>query len=507
MKNCNKSVPLINSTVYIVGDSTVSAFSDGYYLPRYGYGTQLERYLNLGEGASVVNLALSGRSSQSFLSEPNYRTLCEGIKRGDFLIIGFGHNDEKAEEQRYTNPNLSAFDSTLFSGRSASMRKILYDNYIKLALNAGATPVLCTPIVRLNADGDYSGTSGHITKNSYTSRGLLCAGGDYPLAIRLLAAETGVTLVDLTALTKADYVSLGFDGACDYHAFTSVKDGKRYGLDGSHTNLFGAMTNAYYIASTLKNSLNPLGRHVKENLKRPLRDEIYPLAINGSYRRTEYSPFSPERASKLWKTEAEGWYATVFGDVGDSSEINSQNFSFTVPKAENNFEISAKRGKIGETCDGLAAVFRQVPQDINFEISATAVTENGVSLVRGAGFGIMLRDDIHIDRFDNALNSGYVAAGAIGGSDADVVFCREGGKLKFSGNRATLRGGESHLLKIRKTNQTLEVNFDGYFATYTDFDFRAVDSHFAYICLFVAGGLKVEFKDVVFIPLGLSARA
>ena len=91
-------------TVYVVGDSTLSAFSDDYYLPRYGYGTQLSRYLQ--EGVQVVNLALSGRSSKSFLTEENYKKLLDGLSCGDFLVIGFGHNDEKHEPERYTNPNL-----------------------------------------------------------------------------------------------------------------------------------------------------------------------------------------------------------------------------------------------------------------------------------------------------------------------------------------------------------------------------------------------------------------
>ena len=77
-------------TVWVVGDSTVSSFSDGYYIPRYGYGTRLQRYLR---GAKVVNLALAGRSSKSFLSEENYKTLASGLSCGDFLVIGFGHND------------------------------------------------------------------------------------------------------------------------------------------------------------------------------------------------------------------------------------------------------------------------------------------------------------------------------------------------------------------------------------------------------------------------------
>ena len=62
--------------LFVVGDSTLSGFNDeSYYYPRYGYGTQLNNYLDL----EVINLALSGRSSKSFLLEDNYKILKDSI--------------------------------------------------------------------------------------------------------------------------------------------------------------------------------------------------------------------------------------------------------------------------------------------------------------------------------------------------------------------------------------------------------------------------------------------
>ena len=52
------------STLWVIGDSTVSSFEDKYYYPRYGYGTMLDKYLN--DNVRVVNIALSGRSSKSY---------------------------------------------------------------------------------------------------------------------------------------------------------------------------------------------------------------------------------------------------------------------------------------------------------------------------------------------------------------------------------------------------------------------------------------------------------
>ena len=77
-------------TVYMVGDSTVCNYTNDTSLafPRNGYGMWVGNYLN--ENATVVNLALSGRSSKSFLQETNYTTLKNSISKGDYLIIGFG---------------------------------------------------------------------------------------------------------------------------------------------------------------------------------------------------------------------------------------------------------------------------------------------------------------------------------------------------------------------------------------------------------------------------------
>ena len=85
-------------------------FDDSYYLPREGYGEEIANYFN----ADVYNLAVSGASSKDFTGMSSYNTLMNGSDTvpalgdasGDkFLIIGFGHNDEKTEPARYTNPN------------------------------------------------------------------------------------------------------------------------------------------------------------------------------------------------------------------------------------------------------------------------------------------------------------------------------------------------------------------------------------------------------------------
>ncbi len=378
-KLSSASTPLTNSTVFIVGDSTACSFTDSYYLPGYGYGTQLEEFLDLGAGASVNNLAMSGRSSYSFTTEANYKTLKAEIKAGDYLLIGFGHNDEKGEDGRYTNPNLTVDDNTQLAGRPVSFKNVLYNYYVKIAEEARATPVLCTPIVRVSDKNDYSGSNGHITGSNGNY-----AGGDYAKAVRELGEEKGVKVIDLTAITKADYEAVGYENACDYHAFTSTKQGVRAGLDGTHTNMYGAKTNAYYIAAELKKSDCALGAHVKADISRPTYAVDYQKAVNSTYTEPEYKPFDPAQKSGIWTgVTAKDWYGTVFGDIGSTNNLNAQNFTITHGADEKSFKVSshfADKGKIASSDDGLVAAFMQIDCEMNFEFTAKVTVDSFTSV-------------------------------------------------------------------------------------------------------------------------------
>ena len=138
------------STLWVVGDSTLSSFNDKYYMPRVGWGAAL--YLYFKEDLRIMNLAISGTSSKSFRSTDNYRTFIEGIDKGDFLIIGFGHNDEKRGDSTFT----SAYGDKDTEG---SFQNSLYEYYIKPANDKGASVVLATPIARrdklLTYDNDF----------------------------------------------------------------------------------------------------------------------------------------------------------------------------------------------------------------------------------------------------------------------------------------------------------------------------------------------------------------
>ncbi len=498
----------LTSKVYVVGDSTVCSFTDKEYQPRFGYGTQIENYLNMGEGGKVVNLAISGRSSYSFLSETNYSTLSSGITSGDYLIIGFGHNDEKAEVARYTNPNLATDSTEKINERYASFKKTLYDNYIKLATDKGATPILCTPIVRLKTNNSYS--SEHVTSTT-TVGGVTYAGGDYAQAIRDLGAEKNVTVVDLTTLTKEDYTAKGYDEALNYHRLTTES---KTSVDATHTNLYGARMNAYYIADTLKNSTNSLGKYVKSDIAKPdktasLADGVAAGVANG-YVHVDYK--APTGTSSLWTTVTdEKWHGTVFGNLGGSKNLNDTNF--IVEQNGDKFTVGAKTvtGKIEGGSDGLAAVYMQLDRLQNFEITVTVKIDKYISEGNNtqSGFGLMLRDDMYVDNAVS-VSSNYISAGYYGDATAkSVIYMRKDSKLVNSGNGGTLAEGDTHTLYIKKDNQTFTVKYDDYTeqSMFTDLSLESIDNEYIYLCLYATRGVVATFSNINYVDNGLGVDA
>ena len=138
----------LSGKMYLVGDSTVCEYTGSTCTDynRYGWGMKLGEQYN---GGLVINYALSGRSSRSFLTESNYTSLLNNIGAGDYLFIQFGHNDEKTDEATYPGHgtyaglDLSTLDSTgKDSAGRYSYEWIILNKYVKPAQAAGAVPVL-----------------------------------------------------------------------------------------------------------------------------------------------------------------------------------------------------------------------------------------------------------------------------------------------------------------------------------------------------------------------------
>lgn len=462
-------------TVWIIGDSTVSSFADNYYYPRYGWGTQIDKYL---DGTyEVKNIALSGRSSKSYVNDKEYKELTAGMKQGDYLLIGFGHNDEKAEADRYTDPNGDYKTAGSFANS-------LYENYIKPAQAAGTTVILCTPIVRRTATAEWSDSNLHITKDSGDFKG-----GDYAKSIRNLGKELNIPVVDMTKMTKELYDTLGPDETVNLHAWTSSK---ATSVDNTHTNIYGGTYNAYLVTKTIKElGVAGISEHITAK-EAPVKADV--LKSNPDYKEAEYS--GELKQSELWK-DAGVFKGSIFGDIGGDPNLIKDKFILE-GNEDGSIHIAVNgKGKISSTTDGMAMYYYKVPADSNFVITANA-TVNSINKHNQVAFGLMARDAMYIDVNDKSALGDYVAAGSIQQGTANC-FKRKDGALGYGGKLENpVEAGKTYALKI-------ESNSDGYACTFGDnaaisggFDFKltSIDADYVYVGLFVARQADVTFSDI-----------
>ena len=210
-------------TIYVAGDSTASIYSADY-APRTGWGQALPVFT--GSGVIVRDAALSGASSKSFADLGLLDQILSTISPGDYLLISFGHNDEKTDEARHTDP---------YTTYQSYLRR-----YLDGARQHGAHPVLVTPVERRRFD-----TAGHA----------LLSHGEYPAAMRQLAAAEGVPLIDLTASSRARWEALGPEGTkaeflwLDPGANANYPDGVQ---DNTHFQAHGAIEVARLIGQALR---------------------------------------------------------------------------------------------------------------------------------------------------------------------------------------------------------------------------------------------------------------
>jgi lysophospholipase L1-like esterase len=163
-------------TLYLAGDSTVT---DQPLAPNASWGQKLPRFF--APDIAVANHAESGETLKSFVTELRLAKLLSTLEAGDWVMIQFGHNDQKAQwPQTYVE--------------AASTYRDWLRVYIGEIRRSGATPILVTSPERRNFDA-----AGRIVSSL----------GDYPDAVRAVAREENVALVDLNAASRVFYEALG----------------------------------------------------------------------------------------------------------------------------------------------------------------------------------------------------------------------------------------------------------------------------------------------------------
>ncbi|MBT2450794.1 rhamnogalacturonan acetylesterase [Streptomyces sp. ISL-43] len=201
-------------TLYVAGDSTAAQkYADA--APETGWGMALPFFLH--KHVPVANHAVNGRSTKSFIDEGRLTSILDVIRPGDLLLIQFGHNDQKATDPtRYTEPWTSYQDNLC--------------RYVDGAREHGALPVLATSVERRRFDADGTALRTH---------------GEYPAAMRQVAREEGVDLIDVQELSLALWQRLGPETTKTYFNWTAAEQ------DNTHFNPPGAIAVARLVATGL----------------------------------------------------------------------------------------------------------------------------------------------------------------------------------------------------------------------------------------------------------------
>ncbi len=231
--------------LFVVGDSTANNNANG----AQGWGDPFISYFDA-KKINVLNRARGGRSSRTFITEGLWDKVLSEMKRGDFVLIQFGHNDAGATNDASrargslpgTGEETQEIDNVLTKKHEVVhtygwyMRKMIADTKAK-----GAMPIVMSLTVR------------NIWKDGRVERG----SGKFGLWAAEIAKSQNVTFIDLTTLIANKYEELGEE---------KVKE--LFATDHTHTSPAGAELNASLVVEGLKILRSkPLNRYLSEKGK------------------------------------------------------------------------------------------------------------------------------------------------------------------------------------------------------------------------------------------------
>lgn len=203
--------PGAGPTVFLLGDSTVT---DQRWEDGASWGQMLPRFFK--PEIAVANHAESGETLKSFVTGLRFAKVLSQLQAGDWVFLQFGHNDQKQNwPQTYVEANTTY---------RAWLR-----TYLAEIRRLGATPVLVTSPQRrvFTPEGKVRNTH-----------------GDYPAAVRAVATEENVALIDLEAASRAFYETLGPEKSP-----LAFGNG---GKDATHHNNYGAYELAKAVAEGIR---------------------------------------------------------------------------------------------------------------------------------------------------------------------------------------------------------------------------------------------------------------
>ena len=217
---------LSSFTIHLMGDSTMAEKDLPKAGAERGWGMMFQNYLD--DGTTIVNYAQNGRSTKRFIDLGLWSKVQDAVEPGDYVFIQFGHNDAKeSDTTRYAAP-WGAYQDNL---------RLFVDG----VRAKGGTPVLLTPLARrwFKAEGLDRGCH-----------------GDYPAAMKAVAAEKGVTLLDVTTASLDWLESLGDEASRQYFMISTGKD------DNTHTVASGARKVTEMVCGLVREQIPEIAVHL-----------------------------------------------------------------------------------------------------------------------------------------------------------------------------------------------------------------------------------------------------
>lgn len=252
-------------TIFTIGDSTMANKKLDGGNPERGWGQMLSRYFS--SDIVIDNHAVNGRSSKSFIEEGRWDAVLKKLKPGDYVFIQFGHNDEKPDQERHTDPG-TTFDANLKRFVTETRAKggipVLFNSIVRRNFGKGDADAVAKAIIqddsRENATQQAKDTIGSDAR-------LIDTHGAYLDSPRNVARKLNVPFVDLNKLTHEVVEGMGPEDSKKLYVWVApntvaaLPKGRQ---DNTHLNVYGASIVAELAAKAVTEvvpALKPYLRH------------------------------------------------------------------------------------------------------------------------------------------------------------------------------------------------------------------------------------------------------
>lgn len=237
-------------TVYTVGDSTVKNGRGDGSGGLWGWGDYIGQFLDTTK-VRIENHALGGTSSRTFQDKGLWTAVLNKLKKGDYVLIQFGHNDDGPLNDtlrargtiKGIGPESQEIDNMLTKKHETVHTYGWYiQKVVQEAKSKGAIPIICSPIPR----NDWK--EGKVPRNDKS----------YGLWAKQIAEKEKVTFINLNEKMAIEMEKLGEQ---------KVTGTYFYKKDHTHPSAKGAVLAASLITNELKTSKNSLKNYILKNPK------------------------------------------------------------------------------------------------------------------------------------------------------------------------------------------------------------------------------------------------